>query len=92
MTVCNLLVLSTLQCQIEDILQCSLKLREFQLAVIQVDRGHQNLTAWDLPGIESTAVMLLALPHSPMVYGKEKVDMRRTGYTIFPKDDILFPS
>ena len=66
------------------------------LAVIQVGRVHQNPTAWeeaaqDLPGIESIAVMLPALPLSYMIYGKEKVDMR-TGYAIFPKDDILFPS
>lgn len=58
---------------------------------------HQNPTAWeeaaqDLPGIELIAVMSLALLLSYMMYGKEKVDMRRTGYAIFPKDGILFPS
>lgn len=43
--------------------------------------------ARDLSGTESTAVMLPALPLYYMMYGKEKVDMRRTGYVIFPKDD-----
>jgi len=58
---------------------------------------HQNPTACDeaaqdLPGIESIAVMLPALPLSYMIYEKEKVDMRRISYAVFPKDDILFPS
>lgn len=66
MRVYNLLfILSTLQCQIRDVLQHSLKGREFQLAVIQVDRGHRNPTAWNLPGTESTAVM----SHALLFYG-----------------------
>lgn len=78
-------------------MQCSSKGADSQLAVIQAGRVHQNPTAWeeaarDLPGIKSIAVMLPALPLSYMIHGKEKVETRRTGYTIFPKDDILFPS
>lgn len=48
--------------------------------------------AQDLSGTESTAVMLPALPLYYTMYEKEKVDMRRTGYVIFPKDDVLFLS
>ena len=70
--------------------------KRYRLAINSNPRC-QNLTAWevaawDVPGIKSMAAMLPALPLSYMIYGKEKVDARRTGCATFPKADIQFPS
>lgn len=80
-------------------MQCDLKGTDSEFTVNQAGRAQQTLTRLPgkrllqgLPGLESKAKMLPELLLSYMIYVKEKMDVRRTGYAVLLKYGILFPS
>lgn len=80
-------------------MQCDLEGTAPEFTVIQTGRVHQTLRRLPgkrllqaLPGLEPKAKMVPELLLSYMTHVKEKVDVRRTGYTLLLKYGILFPS